>query len=786
MTRPRVVALIAAAAASPLTLIVAPAGSGKSHALREYLAQAGPYRYFDGECDGFEGAIVADAAERLGADAIETLIAAIDRAAPTQRWILATRSSDALPIGTWLAYGRARRVIGLRDLNFTPPEARDEIVAFTGGWAVATSFAQRLAESGAELRVVREQTREMMRAFLEERFYRELPEDQRELLEIASVLPVMDVAVLERAGFPDAFEAMQRVAARTSMVWESGAGSFACNEITADYLRRRIAMRERPQRAQMFERAAAALESVGSIGDALDAYVAAERRENVVRLLHGRGLQLIDRAQVDVVHRAVDALDDKTKREDAAILTLRGVAHAAKGRPVRAEGLLRRALTRAGDKPAHAAATLRLSLLLANRGEDAGGYLEKVALDGDHSAEDRAEAWSILAAQRGLSGNPTAANAAVQRAVELLPSIERDDVRAKVLQRIGVAAINCGDVELARSSLEEAAELATELDLFSLASRAYAVSFNLARHHHDDIHRLRRISTGALNAAEKSGDVFDLKTALLQCLNVATRLGRADTVEALTQRLDRLPESRRQPFISEPFKAVCSAWSGNFSEAARLMALRLEQIHFKTDYLTCSALLILFLECDGKSETVRQKLDGIVRDLELHNATRLFEYRQRALAFLYCSIAAGLGNRITVAERLLRKVPRDDLLVKSLFDVGCIFLDAIRHHVAVGEGDVTKLLDELAVCGYGDVSNVLLAVARFMRTRVAGSRMNLSPAEIGVLRMLNTGLGTKEIAVRSGRSVYTIRAHVANAIAKLGCHGRAEAIAAARRLGVID
>jgi DNA-binding CsgD family transcriptional regulator len=54
------------------------------------------------------------------------------------------------------------------------------------------------------------------------------------------------------------------------------------------------------------------------------------------------------------------------------------------------------------------------------------------------------------------------------------------------------------------------------------------------------------------------------------------------------------------------------------------------------------------------------------------------------------------------------------------------------------------------------------------------------------LRMLEAGLGTKEIAGRSGRSVYTVRAHVANAIAKLGCNGRAAAIATARRLGVMD
>lgn len=776
MKRPRVIALIAAAATSPLTLIVAPAGSGKSRALSEYL-----------ESGRRDNAVVVDAVERLDPAAIASLVQSIDRAEPGQRWILATRSSDGLPIGTWLAYGRARCVIGLTDLSFTAAEARDEIVAFTDGWAVAAAFAQSLAENGLDMRAVREQTREMVRAFLDERFYGEIAERERELLEIACALPAIDVALLEQAGFPDAYDAMQRIAAHTAMVWETDTGRFACNELVAEYLRRRMAMRERPQRAEMYERVAAALERTGAIGEALDAYVAAERRDGVVRLLHERGLHLLDRAHVDVVHRAIDALDDKVKREDAAILTLRGVAHAAKGRPVRAEGLLQRALTRAGnDKSAHAAATLRLSLLLANRGEDAGTDLQKLAADADHAAEARAEAWSILAAHRALTGDPLAAQTAVERATELLPSIERDDVRAKVLQRIGVAAINSGDVERARGSLEEAAELAMELELFSLASRAYAVLFNLARHHEDDIQSLSRFSTGGMNAAEKSGDVSDLKTALLQQLNVATRLGRADSVEALTKRLDRLPDNGRHPFISEPFKAVRNAWSGNFSEASRLMALRLDQIHFRTDYLTCSALLALFSECGGKSKAGGRKLDQLVREVELHDESRLFDRRQRAVAFLYCAVAAGVGKRLTLAERLLRKISRDESVTKALFDLGCAFLNAIRQDSAVSEDDVASLLYDLRAAGYGDVSNVLNAVADLMRTRAGAKRVNLSPAEISVLRMLNDGLGTKEIAGRSGRSVYTVRAHVANAIAKLGCHGRAEAIAMARRLGVMD
>ncbi|HZY99600.1 MAG TPA: LuxR C-terminal-related transcriptional regulator [Candidatus Baltobacteraceae bacterium] len=627
----------------------------------------------------------------------------------------------------------------------------------------------------------------MMRSFLDERVYSEISDADRELLEIASVLPATDVALLERAGFPAAYETLQRIGARTGVVWEVDSGRFACNEIVADYLRRRVAMRERSQRSQMFERAAGALENAGAIRPALDAYVAAEQREAVVRLLHERGLQLLDRSHVDVVYRAIDSLDEKTKREDPIILTLRGVAHAAKGRAVRAEGLLRRAIARAGnDKAAHAAATLRLTLLLSNRGEHGAGDLEALATDEGHSAEARAEAWSILAAQRAMSGDPSAAKTAIERATRLLLLIEFDDVRAKVLQRTGVAAMNSGELESARRSLEEAAELATELELYSLASRAYGVLFNLAQHHHDDVQSLSRFSAGAMNAAEKSGDLVDLKAALLHGLNVATRLGRHEAVESLVQRLDRLPDSGRHPYVSEPFKAVRNAWFGNFAEASRLMALRLEQIHFRTDYLTCSALLVLFCECDGQSESARRRLDRLVREVELHNDSRLFARRQRAVAFLYCAVATSMAKRLSVAERILRKIPQDDAVTALLFAVGGAFLNAVRNRGTIRESDISDRMHDLALAGYGDVSNLLRAVGNVIASRAESDPPRLSPAEVSVLRMLNAGLGTKEIAGRTGRSVFTVRAHVANAIARLGCHGRTEAIAAARRLGVID
>ena len=61
----------------------------------------------------------------------------------------------------------------------------------------------------------------------------------------------------------------------------------------------------------------------------------------------------------------------------------------------------------------------------------------------------------------------------------------------------------------------------------------------------------------------------------------------------------------------------------------------------------------------------------------------------------------------------------------------------------------------------------------------------LTRSEMEMLRMLEEGLTPKQIAEKTSRSVNTVRVHVANTIAKLGCHGHAEAVRTARRLRLL-
>ncbi len=61
----------------------------------------------------------------------------------------------------------------------------------------------------------------------------------------------------------------------------------------------------------------------------------------------------------------------------------------------------------------------------------------------------------------------------------------------------------------------------------------------------------------------------------------------------------------------------------------------------------------------------------------------------------------------------------------------------------------------------------------------------LSPRQRQVLDLLADGLGPATIARRLGLSVPTVRNHVAAVLHRLGCHSQLEAVATARRRGLI-
>ncbi|HVA34134.1 MAG TPA: hypothetical protein VNG31_08310, partial [Candidatus Baltobacteraceae bacterium] len=563
MLRPRVTACVAAASLRRITLLVAPAGYGKSVAVDQYLAALGtPWIRFDvvdshrsaeafradfraamGECaaEGLAGTIAIDGWERAGDDpqTAAFLIDEIAAGSPETKWIVATRSVAALPVATWLAYGQADVAIGPEQLRFTrddwqdalgtradsfPPASFDDVYEATHGWPAAAAIALRLVSRSGNRREVVSATRDALFGFLDEQIYRALDSGERELLEQAAALPAIDADLLESCGLQRPLETLEAIVSRTALLQRQSECRFTCDAAFREFLHHRVASAARIDRHLVYRRAADALEDKGETAAALTAYARGGAAAHVLRLLEAKGFDLIERAQIDAVQTAIDALPEGVRREHPRILALRGMVQAARGKSARSESLLARSLARANDDgELRAAANLHLALLATNEGRDVTSYLRPIADDPMQSAARRAEALALLAAQRALAGDAESAREAAARVEPLLPQLDHDASHAKVLQRIGVAAVNTGDIERARRAFEQAADLATELELYSLASRAFSGLSNLMRHHYDDVEQQLALAERAVEMARKAQNVFDLKTGLIQVMGAKMR-----------------------------------------------------------------------------------------------------------------------------------------------------------------------------------------------------------------------------------------------------------------------
>ncbi len=176
--RRRILNALADATAYPIAVVAAPAGFGKSTAIRQYLdaSQASWIRYgvtFEGvslagfvrgfidsllpvapglqmvydsahanvnappvewlvasireHLQGYSGYIHIDDLHFTGADSdVEKFLMMLLDAAPSNiRWILAARRASRFPIASWTAYNRLRSVIDERMLRFTEEEAQE-------------------------------------------------------------------------------------------------------------------------------------------------------------------------------------------------------------------------------------------------------------------------------------------------------------------------------------------------------------------------------------------------------------------------------------------------------------------------------------------------------------------------------------------------------------------------------------------------------------------------------------------------------------------------------------
>jgi DNA-binding NarL/FixJ family response regulator len=232
-----------------------------------------------------------------------------------------------------------------------------------------------------------------------------------------------------------------------------------------------------------------------------------------------------------------------------------------------------------------------------------------------------------------------------------------------------------------------------------------------------------------------------------------------------------------------PIKAAIAAWHDRFDEAHRLLAPVLERIVDPADKAYWSSVCALSFAVDGK----RDRASSTVRlALEFSDIDSPFAYTRRYanLARALCAAAEALAGRTTNANRILSNVGEDSSpVVSTLRDAVTWLIRAVKNPGL--KDDVLERLYALDALGYAGVRKIVSTAVESSISAENPADGLLTRAEIAVLESLAEGRGPKDIALETGRSVYTIQVHIKNIIKKLGCSGRNEALTVARKRGLL-
>jgi DNA-binding CsgD family transcriptional regulator len=164
----------------------------------------------------------------------------------------------------------------------------------------------------------------------------------------------------------------------------------------------------------------------------------------------------------------------------------------------------------------------------------------------------------------------------------------------------------------------------------------------------------------------------------------------------------------------------------------------------------------------------------------LVEAEKDFESRRLlAHAHVYHALALWLAGRGRASRRspspdLSAVTPRDSALLNVILT---ICSTSRQTSTARQLAQLTEPLLALQLDGH----------ARFLRYILSPAAVStLTRSELDVLRALRRGATTSDVADQLGRSSHTVLSHLKSACAKIGCSGRAAAVAYAVDMGWID
>jgi ATP/maltotriose-dependent transcriptional regulator MalT/DNA-binding CsgD family transcriptional regulator len=841
--RPRLTALLAESALTSVELVVAPPGYGKTTVLRAYAAtdpgtaivslpeqadleafvrgvvgaaaptaqraigalfadpqargfEDGVVEWLVGRLRGFQGSLIVDDLHRAAADerVARVLSATIAATIGRVRWIVASREAPRLPMGAWIARGWMGLPVTSEDLRFNVEEAAglaehvgvavapddlQRIVDDTLGWPIGLRLALGLVARKRGAVQTRMQTREALFALIDDEIWQPLGAMFQQLISAAALVPAPAISTLIAAGYADARALMASVFARVPFVQPIDDDTFAIHDLFREF----VTTRAPQQSVGIAAGIGAALVNSGNAADGLRILIAAGDAGQIASALARHAFDLLETGHRGTVNEALALLHERGLGDTGIALAIRGTLALSDGSGANSAHLLERALKQGVPPEMRAEVARRLAISFGNRGltNDALAVLAPLAGDATLAPEDRLENEALglvlrTAAPAGERSEFVTQIANLERRLASAPA----PAQVRILQRLASAAYYCGDIETAERLANDCVLLATELGMDTFAALAYGTLYSAAGAAGADAMRARSFARAQADAAERAANTALRIFALRAQFVIATEGGAFSEAELIEAKLGGLADARsyRDTVLFRQARALRYVAADDLDKAESTLRTIPASALSNAERAYRDAFLAVILLLRGKRDEAEAALmPGLLHDAshDFHSHLHLtYAYAYRGLAYWALDRPAQARRAFAFTSSDINA--RDQVLIDSLKAFGSL------PHPLPNDGILRTIGETMQRAGFGAYLDVL----RRLAARDANDA-ELSAAEIETLRVFDRfGGRAVDVAKALGKSKYTVQNQIQSAIKKLGCSGRAEALAYARQRGWLD
>jgi DNA-binding CsgD family transcriptional regulator len=322
--------------------------------------------------------------------------------------------------------------------------------------------------------------------------------------------------------------------------------------------------------------------------------------------------------------------------------------------------------------------------------------------------------------------------------------------------------------------------LATELGMDTFAALAYGTLYSVVGLSDADMNRARLYLRLQAEAAERAANTSLRVYALRGQYIIAAMNAEFAEAQVLETLLSSLVDARsyRNAFIFRFAHALQYVAQSNVAKAeATIRSMPVSLLSAAQQARRDAFLVVLWLLNHDRSSAAASLERALLLEASVDHLSRL----DIAYAYAYRGIAYWALDRPAQARKSFEfeatGLPQRD---RVLIDVFRAF--STLPHPLPNPDAIADLCSTLGKAGFGSYAKLLQRLAEIDANDVA-----LSAAEIETLRVFDRfGGRAADVAKALGKSRYTVQNQIQSAIKKLGCHGRAEALAYARQRGWLD